>query len=226
VRSGTLPVKALAWVAGIVVLVLAVIIVYVLTNSAALIAHSIERYGALYLGVAVDVAEVSVALTDGTATVHGLVVGNPGDFSGPPALAVDELRIVLDMGRTSSGLIVLVAVVIENARVTALSLGRESNLQLIMDHLNARIDAHERARQIRVVSEVRLIIQRLAFTGATATVVSDHSGPMRVDLPPVHLSNIGENGGASVGQALRQVLEPVIRSVPGLEDVNNQDSEE
>jgi hypothetical protein len=226
VRSGTSPVRALAWVAGIVVLVLAVIVVYVLTNSAAMIARSIERYGAMYLGVAVDVGEVSVALTEGTATVHGLVVGNPRGFTGPPALSIAELRLVLDMGRTSSALIVLHAVIIESAEVTALVQGTESNLQQIMDHLDSRIAAHERARQIRVVSEVRLIIQRLAFTGATATVVSEIRSPVRDDLPPVHLAAIGENGGASVGQVLRLVLEPVVRSLPGLDDVNNPRFEE
>jgi hypothetical protein len=205
-------VKALAWVAGIVLLVLAAVAVYVLTNSAVLIERGIERYGSTYLGVAVDVGEVEVLLAEGSAIVHGVVVGNPPGFSGPPALNVPRMYIDLDMSRTSSALIVLESVAIEGAAVTALLQGRQSNLQWILDHLDSRIAAHERARQIRVVSEVQLVIEQLAFTGATANVVTG-LGQARVDLPPIHLTDIGGDGGASVGQVLEQVLEPIVRAV-------------
>jgi hypothetical protein len=206
--------KALGWVAGAVVLVLTAIVVYVLMNSAALLERAIERYGTRYLGVQVTVDEVEVALTEGGATVRGLQVDNPRGFSGPPAMRMAEIRIGLDMGATSSALLVLDAVAIDGAEVTALLRRQESNLQQILDHLNAQIAAHGRAEQTRVASEVKLIIDRFDFTRATAAVESDVLGRATVDLPPVHLTGVGrEQGGAAIGQVLRQLLEPIFRSV-------------
>lgn len=206
--------KALGWVVGVVVLVLAGIVFYVTVRSGALVEGAIERYGSRYLGVPVEVAAVELSLTERSATVHGLVVGNPPGFAGPSAMRVAEIRVGLDPVSSSSDLLVLEEVVVRRTELAALFRRDDSNLQQIMDHLNARIGAHERARETRVVAEVRLVIERLTVLDASATVASDRFGSASVNVPPLHLRGIGrEPGGASIGQVLRQVLEPLFRAV-------------
>jgi len=208
--------RALAWVIAVVVLLLAAVAVYVVVFSGTLLERAIERYGSGYLGVSVDVAEADVALREGVAVIRGLVVGNPPGFTGPPAMRIDEIRIRLNTGQSSSELLVLDEVAVDGAVLTALLRRQESNLQQILDHLNREISARGRAEPIRVAPEVQLIIDRFAFTGATAAMQSDLLGEATVEIPPVRLSGIGrDSNGITVGRALRQVLEPIFRSVLG-----------
>jgi hypothetical protein len=96
--------------------------------------------------------------------------------------------------------------------VAALVRGRESNLQTLMDNLNAQIASEE--EEAATGEEVKLIIDRFDFTGAGASVQSDVLGEAKVDIPDIHLTEIGrQSNGATVGEVLKQVLEPVVRAV-------------
>lgn len=206
--------KALGWIIGLAALLIVAIGVYVVMNSGALLESAIESYGTEYLGVPVEVAEVDVALTEGSAAIRGLVIGNPPGFDGPPAFRLDNVAMVLNTDQLSSELVSLRQVTIDGASVEALVKGRESNLTRIMEHLNARIAANEQAEETGVESEVKLIIDQLDFTNAQASVDSDLLGQAQVQIPDVHLSDIGrQSNGATVGQVLKQVLEPVVRAV-------------
>ncbi len=206
--------KVLGWIiAGVAVLLIAVG-VYVAMNSGALLERAIERYGTEYLGAPVAVSGVDVSFAEGSASINGLVVGNPQGFEGPPAFRLDRVDVVLDTGQISSDLVVLEAVSVDGAQVAALMRGRTLNLQEIMDHLNAQIGANQRAEETGVESEVKLIIDRFDFTGARASAESDLLGDAAIDIPDVHLTDIGrESNGATVGEVLAQVLAPIYRAV-------------
>ena len=204
--------RALFWVIGLLALLIVAIGVFVIMNSAALLERAIESYGSDYLGAPVEVAGANVSLTEGSAGINGLVIGNPPGFSGPPAFRLDNISITLNTDELSSELIALREVTVDGANVAALVKGRQSNLQAIMDHLNARIGATE--EDPAAESEVKLAIDRFAFTNAQASVESDVLGQATVDVPDINLEDIGgESGGATVGEVLRQVLEPVVRAV-------------
>lgn len=203
--------KVLGWIIGLVALLIVAIGAYVVMNSGALLERAVESYGGQYLGAPVEVAEATVSLSDGSAAISGLVIENPPGFTGPPAFRLDNIAMVLDTDQLSRDLVVLREITIDGADVTALVEGRESNLGAIMEHLNAQIAAEEQAEE---GDEVKLIIDRLDFTGARASVESDVLGQGSVDIPDVHLTDVGrDSGGATVGEVLKQVLEPMIRAV-------------
>src|SRR5690606_37870951 len=117
----------------------------------------------------------------------------------------------LNMAQTSSEVIALREVVVDGADVAALVKGRQSNLQALMDHLNEQLGPAEEPED---ESEVKLIIDRFDFTNAKASVDSDVLGQAAVDIPDVHLTDIGrDSNGATIAEVLKQVLEPVVRSV-------------
>ena len=202
--------KALGWIIGLLALLIVAVGVYVVMNSGALLERAIETYGTRYLGAPVEVARVDVSLSEGSAAISGLVIENPPGFSGPPAFRLSNIGMTLNTDELSSELIALREVIVDGANVTALVRGRESNLQTLMDNLNARIASSEQEAE----SEVKLIIDRFDFTGAGASVESDVLGDASVDIPDIHLADIGrQSNGATVGEALKQILEPVVRAV-------------
>jgi hypothetical protein len=206
--------KALGWIVGIVVLLLVAVGVYVVMNSSALLGRAIESYGSRYLGAPVAVGGVDVSLREGSAGIRSLEVGNPQPFSGPPALRLAGISVSLDPAQVSSELIVLKNVTVDGAQVAALVRGRESNLQRLMDNLEASTRAAARAEETGVQSEVKLVIERFSFTNASATVDSDLFGGTAVTIPDIHLSDIGrQSNGATIGQVLQQVMQPIVRAV-------------
>lgn len=206
--------KALGWIVGIIVLLLVAVGVYVVMNSSALLGRAIESYGSRYLGAPVSVGGVDLSVREGSAGIRSLEVGNPQPFSGPPAFRLAGISVTLDPAQVSSELIVLKNVTVDGAEVAALVRGRETNLQRLMDNLAANTGAAARAEETRVQSEVKLIIDRFSFTNASATVDSDVLGAAAVDIPDIHLSDIGrQSNGATVGQVLEQVMQPIVRAV-------------
>jgi len=206
--------KALGWIIGLVVLLIAGIGVYVVLNSGALLERAIETYGTRYLGAPVSVGGVNVAITEGSAGIDELVIDNPSEFSGPAAFRLGNISATLDTQQISSELVVLKNVSIDGAEINLLAEGRNTNLKALMDHLDREIGATDQAEETGTASEVKLIIDRFSFTNATASVDSDVLGQASVTLPDINLSDIGrQSNGATVGQALKQILDPIVRAV-------------
>ncbi len=206
--------KALGWIVGLVVLLIVGIGVYVVMNSGALLERAMESYGSEYLGARVSVGGVDVSYTEGSAAVAELVIDNPRGFSGPPAFRLGNLSATLDAQQISSELVVLKNVAIDGAEINVLAQGKETNLQRLLDHLNAQIGANEQAEETGVESEVKLIIDRFSFTNARASVDSDLLGTASVTLPDISLSDIGRaSNGATVGEVLKQIMQPIVRAV-------------
>ncbi|MFW6093350.1 MAG: hypothetical protein ACODAC_05195 [Pseudomonadota bacterium] len=206
--------KVLGWfIVGLAVVLIA-IGVFVAMNSGSLIERAMETYGSRYLGAPVEVDDVDVSFSEGSARVAGLVVNNPEGFSGPPALELGSIDVVLDTSSTSSELVVLDAVAVDGARVAAQARGSRLNLKQLMDNLDSQTAANEQAEETGVESEVRLIIDRFSFTNASASAESDVLGDANMDIPDIQLTDIGrEAGGATVGEVLEQVLEPIFDAV-------------
>lgn len=205
--------KAILWVVVVVVLALVGVGVYVVMFSGDLVKDAIETYGPRYLGADVHVDSVELALTEGTGELRDLEIGNPTGFDGGQAFSLGKIRLVLDPEQISQDLVVLKLVEIDGAQVSAIARGKNTNLQRLLDNVNAAVGsgAEDAAAD---ESEVRLIIDRLDFTKATASVTSDVLGGAQLNLPDIHLTGVGRSsGGATVGQVLAQLLAPISRNV-------------
>ena len=206
--------KVFAWITHAVVVLLVAIGAYVVLNSDRLIKEAIEKYGSAYLGTEVTVSSVELSLTEGSGTLRGLRIANPDPFTGPPAFQLGEVRLVIDPAQISSELIVIEQIVVDAANVAVQARGRQTNLQQLLDNLNRETSATEKSEEVGTTSEVRLIIDEFRFANAQASVDSDLLGQASVTIPDVELADIGrQSNGATVGQALHQLLAPIIRRV-------------
>lgn len=125
---------------------------------------------------------------------------------------MNNISVAMNIQETTGELFVLNEVSIDGAEVAALLVGRESNLQKLMDNLEAQTGGAEEEPDSG--SDVQLIIDQFSFTNAHASVNSDLLGGRELTIPDVRLEGIGrKNNGATVGEALSQVLEPVYQAV-------------
>ena len=204
--------KVLLWILAIVVLLVVGAGVYLVMFSGNLLKDGIETYGPQYLGADVKVSAVELSLAEGSGEVRGLRIGNPQGFDGADAMRLGKIKMVLDTGQISEELVVLKQVQIDGAEIAAIAKGKATNLQQLMDNVVAAAGLED--TDADTGPQIKLIIDRLDFTNAKTSVSSDLLGDVSVDIPDIHLKDIGrESNGVTAAEAVKQLMEPIYKSV-------------
>jgi len=196
--------------------VLAIIValgVYLVMNSGSLLKSAIETLGPEYLGVDVSLGSAEISLTEGTGELRHLVIGNPAGFDGPHAFSLGRVKLGLDPMGQSGELIVLKTIEVDAADLAIIARGRATNLQAIMAKLEGDAAQPEPAAAESGGSDMKLIIDKFAFTNARTSLDSDLLGKTQVTIPDIRLQDIGrKDQGISIREALTQLLRPIVRA--------------
>ena len=204
--------KAVLWIVGILVLVLVGAGVYVVVFSGNLLKDGIETYGPDYLGADVEVDAVDLSLTEGSGEVRGLRIGNPAGYVGDSAMRLGRIKLTLDPQQSSQELVVIKSVEIDGAEIAAIAKGKSTNLQQLMDNVVAAAGIEDTGQDTG--PGIKLIIDRLDFTNAKTSVSSDVLGDLSVDIPDIHLKDIGRaSNGVTAAEAVKQLLQPIYQNV-------------
>ncbi len=209
--------KVLAWIIGIVVLLIAGAVIFVTLNSGSLIKSVVEELGPDYLGAPVSVGSVDLSLTEGSAGISDLRVGNPAGFDGADAMAVNQIKVSLDTGRLDNpDVIVMKEIAVDGAIVSAIAQGRQTNFQKIMENLEAAAgtSAESQPAADSATQETKFIVEKFAFTNAQASLNSDVLGDMNLSIPDIHLTGIGQkSNGATAAELAQEILKPITQAV-------------
>ena len=206
--------KAIGWLIGIVLLVVVGLGVYLVMNAGSLLKTAVETLGPEYLGVDVRLGSAEISLSNGTGELRGLVVGNPAGFDGPHALSLGLIRLGLDPMAQSDSLIVIRELVVDNADLAIVARGRETNLAAIMANLedDTAADAGP-AEGVAPDTDMKIIIDRFAFTNAQTSLDSDLLGDSSVEIPDIVLEGIGRKSqGVTIREALQQLFRPIVQA--------------
>ena len=207
--------KAVLWVVGILVLLLVGAGVYVVVFSGNLLKDGIETYGPDYLGADVAVDAVDLSLAEGSGEVRGLRIGNPAGYEGDSAMRLGRIKLTLDPQQSTQELVVIKSVVVDGAEIAAIAKGKSTNLQQLMDNVVAAAGIEDSEQETG--PGIKLIIDRLDFTNAKTSVSSDVLGDMSVDIPDIHLKDIGRaSNGVTAAEAVKQLLQPWSSSIASL----------
>ncbi len=204
--------KIVLWIVAAFVALLVGVGLYVVLASGGLVKDAIENYAPDYLGADVRVDAVDLSLKEGSGEIRGLQIDNPRGFDGGQAMKLGKIRLVLDPAQITPELVVLKQVQIDGAEISAIAKGKATNLQQLMDNVLAAVGSE--GSTDAAGPGTKLIIDRLDFTNAKTSASSDILGDLAVDIPDIHLRDIGRaSNGATVGEVIEQVLAPVYRSV-------------
>lgn len=198
---------------GLGVLLLLAVIALVVVNQRldGWVKTAVETYGTEYTGVAVTLEGVSLSLLDGKGELRGLEVGNPDGYEGDHAIRVGRVAFAVQPRNLLEDPIVIDLIEIDAAEVHAESRNlRDTNLQVILRNVEAATPpADPDAAPGRQV-----IIERLLIRETQTSVTAAALGSVAVPVPDLTLTEIGrQSNGASIGQVLEQILEPLIAAV-------------
>ncbi|MEX2366687.1 MAG: hypothetical protein WD601_08785 [Pseudohongiellaceae bacterium] len=188
---------------GLVLVVVAGGVVYVLQNLDSIVRNVIETAGSEAVGSEVRVGRVEINLSAGSASIFDFTVANPQGFSDRDMLRFDELSVDLDLANTSAELIHITSVVSRNPFVFYETIDGNSNL----DAVSARFASDEEAAPAQEGSQLLLALDSVLVEGIQGSIQSDML-PRNVDvnLGTVRLENLA---GTPAGIA-EQIMAPLI----------------
>ncbi len=174
----------------------------------AAIESGVETVGSEATVTPVKIEAVDISLFSGKGEIRGLTIANPDDTDF--AFELDHIFIALDIGSLRSDVIVIHEITIDGARLIAeQKLLRKNNLLTILNNVRDFAFSADETEW-----DVQFVIEEFHFTNAEVTLRAPLIAGQRLDLPDVHVSDIGHTAqGVSVPEMPLRILEPIIAEV-------------
>lgn len=210
--------KKIIWgiVAGLLVLaVIALIVVAVFLDG--IVKKGVETVGPKITGVSVKLDEMHIGLLTGSASIKGLVVGNPEGYKAPAAISVGLAEVSVSPLSIMSDKIVVRSIHVESPEITFEGGLSENNLGKIMDNIDTVSrnggPAPAAAKPGGSPKPAKKIeVDDLFITGAKVHVSLTMLGgkEMTLSLPEIHLKNLGRsNAGLTATDLTRAVFQSI-----------------
>ena len=176
----------------------------------AAVKSGVETVGSQATETPVTIEEVDLSLFSGKGEIRGLTIDNPDGFDTDYAFSLDRIVIALDVGSLRSDVVVIHEISIDGAQLIAEQklLSKNNLLTLLKNVRDFATDDDE------TEWDVQFVIEEYHFTNAEVTLRAPLIAGQRLDLPDVHVSDIGHTAqGVSVPEMPLRILEPIIAEV-------------
>ena len=163
---------------------------------------TIEETTAQMLQTSVEVDNVGISILDGKGTIEGFTIHNPEGFSDNPAIEMQTINLTLNPYSLLSDTVVIKSLEIQQPEFYYEQKMKGSNLNALTDQLSGSSS-----------TETHLVIENLVVTEGRVTLSTDIGGEKsaQATFSRIEIEGIGRDGSNTVDQAIRQVLEPVIK---------------
>jgi len=206
---------------GVVITLVVLAIIGIIIASAFLgdiVKKGVETVGPQITKVSINLDEVHLSLLTGSATVKGLMVGNPEGYQSPHAISVGLIAVGVNPQSVLSDKIVLRSLHIESPEITFEGGLSGNNLSKIMDNLNAsaRTTPPTGTGSTNPTApskpSKKFEVDDLSITGAKVHVSLTNLGGKEttLTLPTIHLTNLGKNqDGITATELSRSVFNAI-----------------
>jgi hypothetical protein len=206
---------------GVVVVLVVLIVAAVIVMSfflGAIVKTGMETVGPEITQVSIKVDAVNLSLLTGSASVKGLVVGNPKGYQTPQAISVGSAAVGVNPFSVLSDKIVVRSVRVEAPEITFEGNPFSgNNLSTIMKNVNAVTKgggpgSTNAAAMPAGQAGKKMEVDDFLITGAVVHVSLTGLGgkEMTLPLPDIHLTNLGkDNAGITAADLTRRVLDTI-----------------
>ncbi len=172
------------------------------------IKHAIQTYGSDILQAEVSLQKVNLDITDGTAGLGGLKIGNPKGYKTEHAMKVADLQLRLDLDSITNQPIVIKDILVMEPDIIFEKLDGVSNFDALLNNIEAYTGESE-ASDEDGSSAPKIVIENLrvqdAKVGASFKLIEGKA--LSLPMPDIHLKDIGKDkGGASPAEAAREIM--------------------
>lgn len=204
---------------GLIVLVV-VIAIGVGMFIGPIIKAGVETVGSKVTQVPIKLEAVNVSLLSGSATVKGLVVGNPEGYKTSEAIKLGTASVKIEPASVFSDKIVLHEIHVISPEITYDGGLKGNNLSKILDNVNALAKKDESAPTSESPKKdggaqkpaPKIQVDDFLISGAKVHVnlTGISSKEMTVSLPDIHLTGLGkDSNGLTATELVRVVLSQI-----------------
>src|SRR5579862_8031756 len=210
--------KKILWGAVLALVVLAIVgSIIASTSLGNIVKQEVETVGPKITKVSIKLDELHLSLWTGSASVKGLVVGNPEGYKTPQAISAGLISVGVNPMSVLSDKIVIRSIHVESPEITFEGGLSGNNLSTILNNVDAASKsgtstATATNNTAQAKPSKKLEVDDLLITGAKVHVnLTDAGGKeMTLPLPPIHLSNLGKNPeGITIVDLTRSVLRAI-----------------
>ena len=201
--------KLIKIIIGLVIVVPLVFIFVVGMYGGQIAKDGINTYGPEFLGVDVVVDDVDFSILGGNLSMSGLVIGNPEGFESEHAFRLGSVKVELDRNSLFSD-----HIIIDQVRITApeviMELGKGgNNLSKLQETIEAQMGLTE---EEEAEPAPNVTIRNFYLTDASFKLVGLPAGlkSPEVELPDIHIKNIGTSEGAEEGTSFADASGEII----------------
>ena len=208
------------WSVVLILAVLAIIVAVVASMFLGdIVKKGVQTVGPRITKVSVNVDEVRLTLLTGSASVKGLVVGNPEGYHTPQAISAGMISVGVNPMSVLSDKIVVRSLHVESPEITFEGGLGGNNLSKSLDNVTASARNPQQTSAVSTNAPAqtkpskKLEVDDLLITGAKVHVsLTDLGGKeMTLPLPPIHLANLGKNPeGITTTELTRSVLDAIV----------------
>jgi hypothetical protein len=207
--------KPILIVAISLVILFIIIVIAIGFNLGPIIKIGMEQIGPKVAQVSIKVDSVDVALLTGSATVKGLIVGNPQGYSTTQAISVGTIAVKLDPLSVTSAKIVVRSIQVQSPEITFEGGLSSNNLTRIADNVNA-VSKNSAPAPANASTQnaskpaPKIEVDDFLITGAKVHLYLTGLGNKEISLPDIHLTDLGkDSNGLTPAQLTGAVMSAI-----------------
>ncbi len=208
--------KKIFWGAVIAVVVLVIAAIILISSFLnPIVKEAIGTIGSRITKVSVKVDEVHLSLLSGSASIKGLVVGNPEGYQTPDAISAGMIAVGVTPLSVLSDKIVLRSIQMQSPEITFEGGLGGNNLSKILDNVEGSAQGSGTVStntNTPAQPSKKFEVDDLLITDAKVHVrLTDVGKEMTLSLPPIHLTDLGKNKeGITATDLTRSALNAIV----------------
>ncbi len=198
---------------GVLVLIVAIALWYLLSNLNSIVQGVVEDVGSETLQTPVTLGRVDIKLMDGAGELGDFSIKNYPGFSAPTLAQFDTVRLDIDPGSVRNDVVVIDELTISGVAITAEQKGTTTNLQTLLSKLPKSETQEEAPVQESAAPEILLAVKKLNFIDNSVNFVTENYGSRSLNLPKIERSNLGSaDAGLTPEQLAREIARPLVEA--------------
>ncbi|WP_338670081.1 hypothetical protein [Pseudodesulfovibrio methanolicus] len=212
--------------AGVIVAGLITAIVLVILNLGDLIKTAVEEFGPPITKTEVRLGSADISVLSGSGTLSDFYLGNPKGFKMPSAIECGTIRVKVNTDSLTKDKIIIDEIYVDSPVISYEKRGNTDNFQTIVDNIKKTVAGEKKAGakteeaksdtgSEKTIQINNFIVKngKINLGGSLLDAFGDKG--MGIDLPDIHLKDIGKDKKTTPAEAFAQILGQLTGDVTG-----------
>lgn len=211
---------------GVVVVAIICMIVLALLNLGTIIKTATEEYGPQITKTEVKLGSASISILSGSGSLEDFLLGNPKGFTMPNAIKCDTIRVKVVTDSLTTDKIIIEEIFVDSPEISYEKKGNTDNFKTIVDNIKKTVAGEKKTEKKteatpsdsgseKTIQINNFIVKNGKINLGGSLLNSFGDGGVGINLPDIHLKDIGKDKETSPAEAFALILSDMTGDVTG-----------